>query len=299
MRRIFLLFLVGSVLLSSACVMTTTRTMLSEAPGGPQTIRQGRVAWIRQTVTETQGNPAAGAAAGAVVGGLLGGLITGHRFGALYGATAGAVVGANASQVQSEDVTYDVAVRFDNGETQIFRYRGYPPFRSGQPVSLTERGLVPAGNFAVSQPYRGTPASPAAESQASTADSAVQPSAPQPGSLPPAPPAVAPAPPASGSQVQQPGVPPGQWVFTQQYGWVWMPYGAAYTFTSDYENGNPYMYVYYPSTGWTWVNAPWLWGWGPMPFIGISGGMHFVWYGHGWGERWQGVRPARYRPWRR
>ncbi len=88
------------------------------------------------------------------------------------------------------------------------------------------------------------------------------------------------------------GVPSGQWTFTQQYGWVWMPYGAAYTFTPDYDNGDPYMYVYYPSAGWTWVTAPWLWGWGPMPFVGVSGGVNFVWYGRGWGPRWHGSAAA-------
>ena len=299
MRKIFLAFLVGSVLLSQACVTTTTRTAYSEAPVGPRTMRQGRVEWIRQTVTETQGNPAAGAAAGAVVGGLLGGLITGQRFGALFGATTGAVVGAQASQVQGQDVTYDVAVRFNNGETQIFRYRGYPPFQPGQSVNLTPRGLVPSGTFAVAQPYRGTPASPSPEPQADSADSAAQPSAPEPGGFPPAPPAMTVAPPMSGSPVQQPAAPPGEWAFTQQFGWVWMPYGAQYTFTTDYERGDPYMYVYYPAAGWSWVEAPWLWGWGPIPFFGVSHGARFGWYGHGWGPRWQGQRPAHYRPWGR
>jgi outer membrane lipoprotein SlyB len=295
MRRIVLAFLVGALLLSQACVMTTTRTTMSAAPVGPRTTRQGRVEWIRQTVRETQGNPAAGAAAGAVVGGLLGGLITGHRFGALVGATTGAMIGADASQVHAEDITYDVAVRFDDGETRIFEYRGYPPFRPGQSVSLTERGLVPSGTFAVSQPYRGTPVSPSPASQAVSPDSPVQPSATQPESAPPVAPAVTPAPPVSSAQVQQPGVPPGEWVFTQQYGWVWMPYGAGYTFTPDYERGDPYMYLYYPAVGWTWVEAPWLWGWGPMPFFGVSRGVRFEWYGHGWGTRWQGQRPAHYR----
>jgi len=295
MRSMFSAFLIGSVLLSLACVMTTTRTMLSEAPVGPQTMRQGRVEWIRQTVRETQGNPAAGAAAGAVVGGLLGGLITGHRFGTLYGATTGAMIGANASQVHGEDITYDVAVRLDDGETRIFGYRGYPPFRPGESVGVTERGLVPSGAFAVSPPYREAPAPPSPGPQANTGDAAVRPSAPQPGSLPPAPPAVTPTPPVPSSQVQQPAVPPGEWVFTQQYSWVWMPYGAEYTFTTDYERGDPYMYVYYPAVGWTWVEAPWLWGWGPIPFFSVSHGVRFEWYGHGWDERWQGERPAHYR----
>jgi hypothetical protein len=205
------------------------------------------------------------------------------------------VIGANASQGYAEDTTYDVAVRFRNGETQVFQYRGYPPFRPGQSVNWTDRGLVPAGAFAVPPPNRETPESPYPESQPDAAESPVQPSAPQPGSLPPAPPAVAPAAPVSGPQVRQAELPSGQWVFTEQYGWVWMPYSPAYTFTPDYQRGDPYMFVYYPSAGWTWVYAPWLWGWGPMLFVGNSVGVRFEWYGHGWGRRWRGERPARYR----
>jgi len=291
MRRSFSALLIGSVLLSPACVTTTTRTMLTEAPSNRETGRQGHVEWVRETVRQTQGNPAAGAAAGAVIGGLLGGLITGHRMGALFGATSGALIGGQASQVYGEDITYDVGVRFDDGEARTFCYRGYPPFRSGQSVTLTERGLVPSGAFSVS--------SRSPNPQANYGDAAVQPTISQPGNTPPPPSAAAPASLGPGSQTAQVGVPPGQWVFTQQYGWLWMPYEVAYTFTADYENGDPYMYVYYPAAGWTWVNAPWLWGWGPMPFIGISGGVNFAWYGHGWGERWQGMRPARYRAWRR
>ena len=47
------------------------------------------------------------------------------------------------------------------------------------------------------------------------------------------------------------------------------------------------MYVYYPAVGWCWVVAPWLWGFGPMPFFGIYGPWHFGWYGHGYGH-WYG-----------
>lgn len=295
MRNVLSAFLMGSVLLTPACVMTTTRTAMSEAPLAPETNLQGRVEWVRQTVRETQGNPAAGAAAGAIIGGILGNLITGHRYGTFFGATSGAMIGANASQVHGEDVTYDVAVRFNDGERRVFTYRGYPPFRAGESVSLTEHGLVPMENFAMSRQYGATPAPPSYAPQAEADNPAAQPSAPEPGNTPPPPPAVAPAPPVPTAAAQQAGAPSGEWVFTQQYGWVWMPYGASYTFTPDYERGDPYMYVYYRSAGWTWVNAPWLWGWGPVPYFGVSRGAHFGWYGHGWGRGWRGARPPHYR----
>ena len=296
MRRSFSALLIGSVLLAPACVMTTTQTRYVNGPPGPDTGQQGRVEWVRETVRQVQGNPAGGAAAGAVIGGLLGGLLSGHRGGAFFGAASGAMIGASASQVSGESTTYEVAVRFDDGDQRTFMFRGRPPFRTGESVTLTAQGLVPSS--VLSEPP-GAATAPPAPGAAAEPFGPAQPTSPEPGTMPPPPPAAAPAPPSPSSQLSPSDVPSGQWTFTQQYGWVWMPYGAAYTFTPDYENGDPYMYVYYPSAGWTWVTAPWLWGWGPMPFVGVSGGVNFVWYGHGWGRRWHGVRPRHYRPWRR
>jgi hypothetical protein len=87
----------------------------------------------------------------------------------------------------------------------------------------------------------------------------------------------------------------GQWVSTSQYGWVWMPYGEAYTDVPP-DGSTPSMFLYYPAAGWCWVMAPWLWGWGPSPRFGRLGASRFAWYGRGLG-RWygfpaQGRRPA-------
>jgi hypothetical protein len=100
-----------------------------------------------------------------------------------------------------------------------------------------------------------------------------------PGELPPAPPsATAPAP----SAEPQASVPAGQWVYTQQYGWIWMPYGDDYTSVPPDGYGAPYAYVFYPSYGWAWLAAPWVWGIGPWPFFGVVGPARFAWYSHGW-----------------
>jgi hypothetical protein len=85
-------------------------------------------------------------------------------------------------------------------------------------------------------------------------------------------------------------VPPGQWVYTSQYGWVWMPYGDAYTYVPPDGAGEPSMYVYYAGYGWTWIAAPWVWGYGPWPWFGAAGPYGFGWYGYGW---WR--QPWRYR----
>ena len=115
--------------------------------------------------------------------------------------------------------------------------------------------------------------------------SSLQAAAPQeapPSEAPPAAPAQPPLPPAQPGAVDEQQAAAGQWVYTQQYGWVWMPYDDAYSYAPSSGEGEPYEYVYYPSYGWTWVVAPWVWGWGPWPSFGVWGPWRFAWYGHGW-----------------
>jgi outer membrane lipoprotein SlyB len=146
-------------LLATGCTTTRTyqTTSWDEPHGGWE--RPGRVERVRETVTRTEGNPAGGAVAGALIGGLLGSAIGGHTHydrwgrayhhasgaGAVFGAVGGAMVGAAASQGSSEDRTYEVLVRFNDGGRQRFVYRGAPPFRAGDEVLLTDRGLQPWG----------------------------------------------------------------------------------------------------------------------------------------------------------
>ena len=111
---------------------------------------------------------------------------------------------------------------------------------------------------------------------------AAEPSSSPPTQPPPAPPQTLPAPPAQAQAPAPRSVPAGQWVYTNQYGWVWMPYGDAYTYAPPSGYGEPYEYVYYPAFGWTWVVAPWVWGWGPWPHFGLFGPWRFAWFGHGW-----------------
>jgi hypothetical protein len=151
------------------------------------------------------------------------------------------------------------------------------------------------------------PLAAGAQTAGSSADSASQPPIPQPEMVPPPPPDVTPGPPitepaqpqqAPAPLVQQAPVPPpspsGQWVYTSQYGWIWMPYGEAYTYAPA-GGAAPDMYVYYPAFGWTWVVAPWVWGLGPRPYFGVYGWTRFAWYGRGFG-RWYGFGP-RYLGW--
>jgi outer membrane lipoprotein SlyB len=78
---------------------------------------------------------------------LIGGLLFGGGRGpaAVAGALGGAAVGAAASSGSSEQRTYEVVVRFDDGGYGEFVYAGYSPFRPGQRVEVTPGGLAPAG----------------------------------------------------------------------------------------------------------------------------------------------------------
>src|SRR6266511_2427957 len=123
------------------------------------------------------------------------------------------------------------------------------------------------------------------------------------GNEPQAPPSATPPEPprAQAPAQQQAPVPPGQWVYTAQYGWICMPYSSAYTYAPPDGYGEPYMYVYYPVYGWTWLAAPWVWGYGPWPAFGVGGPVFFAWYGWGaWRHPWRfthfGPRPAPYWP---
>jgi hypothetical protein len=88
-----------------------------------------------------------------------------------------------------------------------------------------------------------------------------------------------PAPPA----MQQPtAAPAGQWVNTNQYGWIWLPYSQEYTYVPSDPQVFPDQYVYYPAYGWRWVVAPWVYGYGPTPSWGPLGLRYFVWYTRPW-----------------
>jgi hypothetical protein len=150
-------------------------------------------------------------------------------------------------------------------------------------------------------------ASGALPAQASAWDSDAPPvAAPAPLELPPAPPSELPAlppvltpesadvPPVTAEHVvvQAPPIivdaprPPaaapadGQWVFTHQYGWIWLPYDRAYTYVPA--DGYPAMFVYDGTLGWRWVAAPWVFGWGPTPHWGARGPAYFSWHARPW-----------------
>jgi len=123
--------------------------------------------------------------------------------------------------------------------------------------------------------------------------------------LPPPPASALPPPPVQVSwpplptappQAERVNVPPmgGQWVYTAQYGWLWMPFAPQFVHV-PMGGAPPQMFVYYPFFGWQWAVAPWVWGLGPQPYWGVHGVVRFPWWGRGFG-RWYGFGP-RYVGW--
>lgn len=74
--------------------------------------------------------------------------------------------------------------------------------------------------------------------------------------------------------------PTGRWVYTSDYGWLWVPANAE----SVDSEGVPYTYLYTPRYGWTWYISPWgpgpyrFGGWVRRPYHPV--GWHGAWVAH-------------------
>lgn len=161
-------------------------------------------------------------------------------------------------------------------------YDDPPPNTAEAQASQVETPSGPEGEEeeaappATPEPTNAPPPAPGA--------SAVPPPPSPPAATAPAPPVTPPPPVASDARpVYTPtsAAPTGQWVYTDGYGWVWMPYEQAYTYVTPGQD-DAYEYVYYPSSGWTWIHAPWVIGIGPRPYWGRFGPLRFSWYAHPW-----------------
>jgi hypothetical protein len=67
----------------------------------------------------------------------------------------------------------------------------------------------------------------------------------------------------------------GDWVYADNYGWVWRPHTAV---TNSYNDWAPYRHGHWrwcPPYGWTWVGDE-PWGWAPYHYG------RWVYYNHGW-----------------
>jgi outer membrane lipoprotein SlyB len=132
-------------LLGTGCVVAQTRTRTwsedQQAPDPREQLWYGRVTQVRETVEEYVGDPAGGAVAGAVVGGMVGHALSGGHGGGLFGAVAGAMIGADASRGRGQRWFYEVTVHYDDGSLRTYPYANRAPFRVGDDVVLSSRGL--------------------------------------------------------------------------------------------------------------------------------------------------------------
>jgi outer membrane lipoprotein SlyB len=137
------LTLLSLLTIAPACAVTTTTRTTWTDPAAAEYGRAGRVDAVQEIVQRTEGNPGAGAVAGALIGGLLFG--GGRASAAVAGAAGGAAIGAAASSGSTEERTYQIIVRFDDGGYGEFVYAGFSPFRPGERVAVTPGGLVRVG----------------------------------------------------------------------------------------------------------------------------------------------------------
>ena len=104
--------------------------------------RTGTVESVRESV-EQKSPSGLGLIAGGLIGGGLGSLIgggNGRTAATILGAVGGGYVGHNLEKSETQ-VVYEISVKYDNGTWGTIRQSSSPPFRIGDRVLVTDRGL--------------------------------------------------------------------------------------------------------------------------------------------------------------
>jgi len=115
------------------------------APPPVACIECGTVTGIREINKPGQGS-GLGAVAGGVLGAVVGRQVGGrdHRTaGTVVGAAGGAVAGHMIEKKAREGKTWEIGVRFDDGNSRIFRQDVHPGWDSGSRVRLVNGALAP------------------------------------------------------------------------------------------------------------------------------------------------------------
>ena len=115
------------------------------APPPPACPQCGTITGIRE-IDKPGKTTGVGAVTGGVVGGILGNAIGGssHRTaGTLLGAAGGAVAGHMIEQKAREGKTFEIGVRFDDGNSRIFHQDTTPGWKAGDRVKLVNGALAP------------------------------------------------------------------------------------------------------------------------------------------------------------
>jgi outer membrane lipoprotein SlyB len=123
----------------------TTRGYEAPPPVSPACRDCGVIESVREIKTQGEGS-GLGAVAGGVLGGVLGHQVGGGRgkdVATVLGAVGGAVAGHQVEKNVRTGSKYEVAVRFDDGSSQVFRQDQAPAWRSGDRVKVVN-GVVTA-----------------------------------------------------------------------------------------------------------------------------------------------------------
>jgi hypothetical protein len=138
----------------------------------------------------------------------------------------------------------------------------------------------PATQWTTEEPAPGVePVTPSTSAAQPSAEAPTTTATPDTAATQAAPTSPAPTPPV----VAAPPVPPvqaeGQWVYTDTYGWIWVPQGSSAVVVQE----RPYVYLYTPVYGWTWYGSPWGYGgYHAGPWVHAGWGPARVWHRGGW-----------------
>lgn len=105
--------------------------------------RPATIESIRQVVEHKSAPSGLGVIAGGLIGGGLGSLIgggSGRTAATILGAVGGGYVGHNLEKSETQ-VVYEISVKYDDGTWGTVRQTSSPPFRIGDRVLVTDRGL--------------------------------------------------------------------------------------------------------------------------------------------------------------
>ena len=105
--------------------------------------RPATIESIRQVVEHKNKPTGLGMIAGGLIGGGLGSLIgggSGRTAATILGAVGGGYVGHNLEKSETQ-VVYEISVKYDNGTWGTVRQSSSPPFRIGDRVLVTDRGM--------------------------------------------------------------------------------------------------------------------------------------------------------------
>jgi outer membrane lipoprotein SlyB len=105
--------------------------------------RSATVESIREVVQQKSNSSPLGMIAGGLIGGGIGSLFgggNGRTAATIVGALGGGYIGHNLEKSQTQMV-YEIAVKYDDGTWGTIRQSSSPPFRIGDRVLVTDRGV--------------------------------------------------------------------------------------------------------------------------------------------------------------